>query len=54
MYTLQEVAKAAGVQVRTVREWLKLGKIKATKDQNGYRWLVSEDELRRLINGHKD
>ena len=49
MYTLNEVAMICKVKVRTVREWLKLGKIKAVK--MGKRWYVPQDELNKMTKG---
>lgn len=45
-YTLLETAKICGVKVRTVREWLKIGKIQAEK--HGTMWKVSASEIDRL------
>ena len=53
MYSLREVAEKCGVKVRTVREWIKLGKIHAQKSGNDWYWLVPEDEVDR-INANKD
>ena len=37
-----------GIQVRTLREWIKLGKIKAVKDaSNDWYWLISGGEIAR-------
>lgn len=48
MYTLQEAANEIGIQIRTAREWLKKGKLKAEQDEYNHRWRVSEEEVRRL------
>lgn len=45
-YTLLETAKIFNVKVRTVREWLKLGKLQAEK--HGNMWAVSAAEIDRL------
>lgn len=47
--TLREVAEACGVKVRTVREWLKIGRIRGTKSLSGYRWIIAESEVSRII-----
>ena len=47
-YALSDVAKEIGIQVRTAREWLRKGKIKAKQDERNHRWLVPEDEVKRL------
>lgn len=48
MYTLRQVAKILGMKVRTVRNYVMFGKIKAVKNETGYRWLVSEEEVERM------
>jgi len=45
--TIREVAAYAGVQVRTVREWIRRGKIKASKQDNN-RLFISFEEARRV------
>ena len=44
-YTLREAARLLGIQVRTIREWVKLGKIKAEKAENGWYWKIPEEEI---------
>lgn len=46
-YTLREAAKVLRIQVRTLREWIKTGKIKAEKQENGWYWRISEEEIMR-------
>lgn len=48
-YNLREVAKMTGYKSRTLREWIKQGRLVAKKLPRGRLWLVSETELRRLI-----
>ena len=45
-YTLLETAKIFKIKIRTVREWLKTGKIQAEK--HGTMWRVSASEIDRL------
>lgn len=49
-YNIKETAEILGIKVRTVREWIKTGKIRAEK--NDYRhsnqWFISEDEIMRI------
>lgn len=45
--TIREVAAYANVQVRTVREWIRRGKIKAVKQDNN-RLFISFEEARRV------
>jgi len=47
-YTLREAAIALGIRVRTAREWIKSGKIKAVKAENGWYWKIPESEIERL------
>lgn len=53
-YNLNEVAEFLGLKVRTVRQWVKDKKIKATKIPDSHRWIVMESEIRRLQNGDKN
>lgn len=46
-YTLKEAASIFGIKVRTMREWIKTGKVYAEK--NGKYWIISEDEIYRKI-----
>lgn len=48
MYSMKEAAAIIGVQTRTIREWLKLGKIKGEKNPISKRWFFSEDEVSRI------
>ena len=49
-FNLQEVADLLGMKVRTMRQWVHDGKIKATKIPGTKRWIVMENEVRRLQN----
>lgn len=54
MYSLREAALLLGIKVRTLREWIKLGKIEASKKENGWYWEISESEIvKRLGNENK-
>jgi excisionase family DNA binding protein len=54
-YGLREAALLLGVKVRTVRQWIRLGKIEAVKGANGWYWEIPETEIRkRLGNEDKD
>jgi hypothetical protein len=50
-YSTEEVAKILGKAEFTVREWCRLGRIKADKKQSGRGkhplWVISHDELLR-------
>ena len=47
-YNLNEVARALGMKVRTVRQWVQMGRIKANKLAGSNRWIVLESEIMRL------
>lgn len=48
-YTVSDIAKYLGVTERTIREYIKSGKIKAVKVGNKY--IISEDNYRDFVNG---
>lgn len=47
-YKVREVAQICGVKVRTVREWIKLGKIKTERDTNQWYYLIPEAEVEKM------
>ena len=47
-YNLIQTAELLGLKVRTVRQWVKDGKVKATKIADSRRWIVTESEIRRM------
>ena len=49
-YNIIEVAGLLGIKARTVREWIKNGKIRAKKLSGSNRWVVLESEIRRMRN----
>lgn len=46
-YSTGEAAKLLQMNERTIREWIKTGKLKATKPGRAY--FISEDAIRALI-----
>lgn len=48
-YTVNDIAQDLGVTERTIREYIKSGKIKAVKVGNKY--IISEDNYRDFVNG---
>lgn len=48
-YTTEEIADFLGVNVRTVREAIQKGELKAVKV--GKRFMISEDNYNKFING---
>lgn len=53
-YNLREVALLLGIKIRTVRYWVKIGRIKAKKIANSNRWVVMESEVKRLLRMGED
>lgn len=49
VYQLAELEQILGVSYRTLLSYAKDGRLKAVKI--GGKWLVSEDNLRRFLNG---
>lgn len=47
-YNLIQVAKLLGISVRTAREWVHNGKMRANKITGSRRWIVMENEVKRL------
>lgn len=47
-YNVNETARLLAIKPRTVRKWIKEGIINAAKIEGTRRWIVSEDEIRRL------
>lgn len=52
-YSIREVANILGIKVRTVREWIRNGKIKGEKNEISGRWFFSEEEVKRLTEVYK-
>lgn len=49
-YNINQVAFLLCVKPRTIRKWIKEGKIHAEKIVGTNRWLVFESEIKRLRN----
>lgn len=54
MYSMREAAELTGRKVRTIRQWLRDGKLKAVKSRNGWHWLIPASEIERIMNGNRD
>lgn len=48
VFTVGEAAQRLGLKVRTVRQWLRDGKIKSVRTENGWNVRIPESELSRL------
>ena len=51
-YSIRQASNILGIKVRTVREWIRNGKITAIKYGASNRWFIPESEIRRLTNGN--
>lgn len=51
MYSLQDIAKILGVTYRTVINYKNAGKIEVVKIGN--RWLISEENLKKFLEGER-
>lgn len=47
-YNLIETAELLGIKVRTAREWIRKGSLRAKKIEGTRRWIVMESEIKRL------
>lgn len=47
-YNLRQTSNLLGIKVRTVREWIRNGKLSAQKDPFNKRWFVTEEEISRI------
>ena len=51
-YNLSEASVLLGIKMRTAREWVHNGKIRAVKYGSGRQWYVPESEIRRIQHGN--
>lgn len=49
-YDLIQTAELVGLKVRTLRQWIRDGRLNAKKIPGGQKWVVSESEIKRLQN----
>lgn len=47
-YSIKQAAQTLGITVRTVREWLRKGMIKAKKYEGCPMWFIPESEIERI------
>lgn len=47
-YNIREAAKRCDVKIRTIRQWIRSGKIHAEKQENGWFWQIPDSEIRRV------
>lgn len=48
MYNINQASTLLGLKIRTVREWIKDGKINAIKYKNSNRWFIPESEIKKI------
>ena len=48
MYSVRQTSNLLGIKVRTVREWIRNGKLKAVKYETGNHWYIPESEIKRI------
>jgi len=48
-YSIIQTAELTGMKARTVREWIRTGKIHAVKAERSGRWVIPEREVSRLM-----
>jgi predicted site-specific integrase-resolvase len=53
-YNIRDTAQMCGVKVRTVRDWIRRGKIRAEKQENGWYWHIPSSEIKRIRHEDKD
>lgn len=51
MLNLRQAADVLGIQLRTVREWVRSGRLVGVKMAGSNRWSVPESEIVRVQNG---
>lgn len=51
-YSVRQAANMLGIKVRTVREWIRNGKLNANKYGVSNRWYIPESEIVRITHGH--
>lgn len=47
-YSIRQASNLLGIKVRTVREWIRNGKLSAVKYGVSNRWFISEEEIKRV------
>lgn len=52
--SIVQASKALGIKVRTVRQWIRDGKLKAFKYKCSNRWFIPEDEIQRVKDNAHD
>ena len=53
-YSLSDASGKLGIKVRTARQWLRDGKLKAVKYPASNRWFISAEEIKRVRGEYSD
>lgn len=54
MYSVKEASEFLNVKVRTIRNWISNGKLKARKDEKTRRWKISKRSLEKVAHDNKN
>jgi excisionase family DNA binding protein len=49
MLRVSQVAERLGISDRTIRKWIKDGKVRAYRAGEGCMWLIQEDDVDKII-----
>ena len=47
-YTIPQASRVRPISVRTLRQYIRDGKVQAVKNETNYQWLIPESEIERL------
>lgn len=47
-YSIKQASDLLGIKIRTVRQWIRDGKIKGKKYPKSPRWFIAESEIKRV------
>ena len=47
-YSINQAAKMIGIKARTIREWIRIGRLYAIKLTGSRKWLIPESEIDRI------
>lgn len=50
-YTIRQASGLLGIKVRTVREWIRNGKLTGEKHPISHHWCIPQTEIERLRGG---
>ena len=53
-YNIKKTADLLGIKVRTVRQWIRDGKLNAIKYPASNRWMIPREEIERLMGNEQE